>query len=57
MSGFPYARKLWAIVQRHTDNAFVQETGSYLLELKFLFMWRGDFTKKWVLGSGNLEHK
>lgn len=36
MFGFPYARKLWAIVQRHTDNAFVQETGSYVLELKFL---------------------
>ena len=57
MSGFPYAWKLWAIAQRHTDNAFAQETGSSLVELKFLL--RGGVILQrngsWELGILNIS--
>lgn len=56
MSGFSYAGKLWAVVQRHTMMHLFRG-GKLPVTTQVFGTWKGEFKEKRVLGNGILECK
>jgi len=54
MSGFSYAGKLWAVVQRHTMMHLFRGRKLPVMTQGF-GTWRGEFTEKRVLEMGTLN--